>query len=289
MQAAGGRVIAGEAVAVQAARPEGRGRVGTYAPAAARVVAASLVFLGLLHVLFGESLTRMLPVWSDGGPPGRPVWTPVMGALLAGAAGLSLARPDSRRATLLLAAVLLLPVLFVQLPRAVMSGRVDHEWLNVFKWLAMASGPLVLAAARPRDGSRWRDRIVDTGAASAPWLVGLFMFHSAVQHVQHAEFVAQLMQPWMPWRHFWVFFAAAALASGGVGLVVPRTARLAALLASLMIFSWFWLVHLPRMLIAPTGPVGWSEMGESLAFAALAFLLAARREHRDPGVPGPRR
>lgn len=61
--------------------------------------------------------------------------------------------------------------------------------------------------------------------------------------------------------------------TSGIGLVVPRTARLAALLARLMIASWFFLVHTPRMPTDPSGPVGWSEMGESLAFSAVAYLL----------------
>ncbi|HVS16452.1 MAG TPA: hypothetical protein VMV46_21260 [Thermoanaerobaculia bacterium] len=102
------------------------------------------------------------------------------------------------------------------------------------------------------------------------------MIGSAILHVRFAESVAQLMQPWMPWRLFWTYFAAVALAAGGLGLVIPRTRRLAALLTSLMIFLWFVLVHTPRMLVDPTGPVGWSEMAESLAFSAMAFLLSVR-------------
>jgi hypothetical protein len=37
-----------------------------------------------------------------------------------------------------------------------------------------------------------------------------------------------------------------ALLAGGIGLFIPQTARLAALLAGAMVFSWFWIVHLPR-------------------------------------------
>ena len=111
----------------------------------------------------------------------------------------------------------------------------------------------------------------------APWLRGVFMMTSAILHVRFAEFVSELMQPWMPWRLFWTYFAAVALAAGGIGLVIPRTCRLAALLTSLMIFLWFLLVHIPRMLIDPAGPVAWSEMAESLAFSAMALLLATRR------------
>jgi hypothetical protein len=151
------------------------------------------------------------------------------------------------------------------------------EWLGVLKGLAMAGGTAVFAAHVPATGApTWRDRVVTFGAALAPWLLSAFMIGSAILHVRHDEFVAQLMQPWMPWRMFWTYFAAVALAAGGIGLLIPKTARLAALMTSLMIFLWFLLVHTPRMLVDPTGPNGWSEIGESQAFSAMAFLLATR-------------
>ena len=245
-------------------------------PFARQALPGSLLFLGALHVIFGEALTRMLPIWPDS-PPGRLFWTPAMGVGLGFAAGIVLVRARSRGAALWLAALLLLPVFALHLPRALPTGDFGNAWLGVFKWLAMAAAPVVLAAHRPAAGIEWRDRAVAVGAATAPWLLGAFMVTSAIMHVRFAEFVSQLMQPWMPWRLFWTHFAAVALASGGIGLVIPRTFRLAAVLTSLMIFLWFLLVHVPRMLIDPAGPVGWSEMAESLAFSAMAFLLAARR------------
>lgn len=252
-------------------------------PAARVAFAASLVALGALHVIFGERLARMMPVWPDA-LPGRPVWAHALGALIAVVALAMLLRRRPRTAGVALSALLLVPVLTLQLPRALPSGELGNAWLNVVKWLAMASAPLVVAAHFPREGPvRRRDRVISAGRAAAPWLMGAFMVLSAVLHVRFAEFVSQLMQPWMPWRMFWTYFAAVALAAGGVGLVVPKTARLAAVMTSIMILSWFFLVHIPRMLVDPTGPVGWSEMAESLAFSAMALLLAAR-----VGMPTPR-
>src|SRR5690606_26919764 len=89
----------------------------------------------------------------------------------------------------------------------------------------------------------------------------------------------------------WTYFAAVALGAGAAGLVLRRTRRLAALMTSLMIFMWFWLVHLPRMLSDPLGPVGWSEMAESLAFSAMAFQLARSIRARSGSIvdaPGSR-
>jgi uncharacterized membrane protein len=253
-----------------------------FAPFARHLLAGSLLFLGVLHVIFGERLSRMMPAWPDG-LPGRPLWAHAGGALIAIGAGMMFIRGRERRTAVPLTALLLLPVLGLHLPRALPSGTFGDAWLNVVKWLAMAAAPLVLAWHVPAvHEARWKERVISTGAALAPWIMGAFMLGSAVLHVRYAEFVAELMQPWLPWRLFWTYFAAVALAAGGLGLVIPKTARLAALLTSLMIFSWFWLVHTPRMLVDPTGPVGWSEMGESLAFSALVFLLAVRADRRQP-------
>lgn len=253
-----------------------------FASHARTVFSVSLLFLGVLHVIFGEDLTRMMPAWPDG-LPGRPLWSHGAGALLVIGAGMMLVRGRERGAAVATAALLLLPVLGLHVPRALPTGTFGDAWLNVVKWLAMAAAPFVIAWHVPAEREvRWRDRAISIGAALAPWILGVFMIGSAILHVRYAEFVAQLMQPWMPWRLFWTYFAAVALAAGGIGLVVPKTARLAAFMTSLMIFSWFLIVHTPRMLVDPTGPVGWSEMGESLAFSAMAFLLAVRAGRRHP-------
>lgn len=246
------------------------------APRARDAFVASVLSLGVLQIIFGESLARMFPAW-PAGLPGRPFWAHAMGALLAIAAAVVLARGRSRGSALALAALMLVPVAGLHLPRAIPSGYAGVAWLSVLKFSAMASGAFVVAARTPAQRAvAWQDLAASRGAAMAPWLLGAFMLLSAYLHVRNAEFVAQLMQPWMPWRLFWTYFAAVTLAAGGIGLVVPRTARLAALLTSLMILSWFFLVHIPRMLADPAGPIGWSEMAESLAFSAMAFLLAAR-------------
>jgi uncharacterized membrane protein len=103
--------------------------------------------------------------------------------------------------------------------------------------------------------------------------------------VRFADFVARLIPSFVPWPVFWTTFVAAPLALGGLGLVIRRTRRQAALWTSLMIFLWFLLVHVPRMLADPTGPVGWSEMAEALAFSAFAFVLAKRGEPVVTGDP----
>jgi uncharacterized membrane protein len=245
----------------------------TRTQATARTLTASILALAVLHVIFGETLTRWLPLWS-GSPEGRPYWSRGIGLALAVTAASLLARPRARRRNLLLAALLALPVLALHLPRALASGELGGAWLGVFKWSTLAAAPLLLGTQERASDRARPDPVLSAGLRTAPFLFAAFMMLSAILHVRQDEFVAQLMQPWVPWRMFWTYFAAVALAAGAVGLLLPRTRHLAALMTSLMIFMWFWIVHLPRMLIDPLGPVGWSELAESLAFSAMALLLA---------------
>lgn len=241
----------------------------TLQPFAGSAFAAAMIWLGAVHLIFGEDLQRLIPLWPDW-VPGRPLWAHAAGVVIV-AGGLLMLGRRATTGALGIGAVVLLAVLCSHLPRALPSGTFGDAWLNVLKWLSMATAPIVAAAAIRAPRPSWQIVVL----RAAPWLLAAFMIGSAVQHVLYAEFVMLLMQPWMPARLFWTYFAAAALAAGGIGLIVPRTRVLAALLTGAMIGSWFFLVHTPRMLVEPTGPVGWSEMAESLAFAALAVLLAA--------------
>jgi hypothetical protein len=72
---------------------------------------------------------------------------------------------------------------------------------------------------------------------------------------------------------FWTYFAAVALIAGGIGLNVPPTARLAATLSGIMLFSWVFLVHIPlaidKHLVSEVSR-GFQAMQDS----AVAFMLA---------------
>jgi len=88
----------------------------------------------------------------------------------------------------------------------------------------------------------------------------------------HTEFVASPIPTWFPGDAvFWTYFAGVALMSGGIGILIPQTARLAALLAGLMVFSWFWIVHIPRTFVGVSDSIA---VFEALAVSGIAFVLA---------------
>ena len=109
-------------------------------------------------------------------------------------------------------------------------------------------------------------------------MLGAFLVSSGIQHFLFVPFVATLVPAWIPGPRLWTEFAGVALIAGGLGLIVPRTARLAGSLSGLMIFLWFVMLHIPRALAAADAASRrneWTAVFEALAMSGIALLLAA--------------
>jgi uncharacterized membrane protein len=105
------------------------------------------------------------------------------------------------------------------------------------------------------------------------------MILGGVQHFIYTQFVATLVPQWIPYPVFWAYFAGVALVAGGAGLIVTKTARLAAALSGLMIFLWVVLLHVPRAMAAMPAQQRneWTAVFEALAFAGVALTIAGFR------------
>jgi uncharacterized membrane protein len=218
---------------------------------------ACIALIGTIHVIFGEEPTRIFPAWPES-LPGRPYWAYIAGFALAALGVTVMSGRRVREAATGIAALIFLAVLVLHLPRSLASGTFGDAWLNVLKWSAMAGGAWLVAGR---------------GDAPVRWVLAAFMVGSAFLHVRYAQFVATLMPEWMPWRIFWTYFAAVTLAAGGIGILVPRVRRPAALCSSAMFLGFFLLVHIPRTLAFPRSNIGWLELGESMAYCVIALLI----------------
>ena len=253
-----------------------------FAPVAFNLFAACLAALGVIHLIAGETVMRLFQGW-PAWLPGRPYWAHVGGALLAILGGMALLRIRARTALTVMGVLILGSVLALHLPRAIPAGDFGDAWLNFFKWLAMAAGTFLFAGTcAASGGTSTLDRLAGILAAGAPGFLAAFMIGAAILHVRAAAVIDQYYIPaYIPWHLFWIYFTAGALALGGVGLLVPLTRRLAALLTSVMIFLWCPLLHIPRTFAEPRSPAEWCGVFESLAFAAIAFLLAVRAQQKN--------
>jgi len=222
--------------------------------------AVALLGLGVEHFVFGDFITGRAPAWPETVPGGR-LFAALTGIVFI-VTGLALIFQKGARRAAIVAAILIaswallrhIPILFTE---PFMSG----AWTRAGKALLFTGGALAVSGARP-----------NVSHAIGRWTLGLFLLIAGVQHFLFAKFVASLIPAWFPGSAlFWAYFAGVALLCGGVGVLIPRTARLAAFWSGIMIFSWFWIVHIPRVSVGVSDQIA---VFEALAFSGIAFLLS---------------
>jgi len=226
--------------------------------------ALSVVASGIYQLVTGHYV-NLVPV-----NPARlpPAWQPYLFGVLFVLVGVGLLlRRTVSAAAITLAALLLVLFFGFGLPVALAHASTGYVWVDPLMTLALLGG-VSLAAARG-DGS--------TGSSLAtrfvPMALGAFLAYCGALHFPYAKYVASLIPPWIPAHMFWTYFAAIALIAGGIGVLVPRTARLAATLSGVMLFSWVFLVHIP--LAINTHTVSEISRGlQALSDSAVAFMLA---------------
>jgi uncharacterized membrane protein len=221
----------------------------------------AMVAFGLLHIGYGDFVTRVVPWW-PAALPGRPLWADLIGALLVAAGGALLLNVRTIAVSTLLAAALLVSFVLLGVPLAAADTPLGGSWTAAGKILALCGGALLIARA---------PRVWWLGT----WFFAAFLILCGIQHFLYIDFVVSLIPSWIPGARFWSYAAGVLLICGGLGLMVPVTTRLAGRLTGLMIFSWVFLVHIPRA--ARTFPQTSNEMTavfEALAMAGIAWLAA---------------
>lgn len=247
-----------------------------------------LGFVGLActHFIFRAFTTGRAPVW-PAPMPGGTLW-----AYLSGTAflliGLAVISGKQVRPTIFGTAAVIFAWAFVrQLPVAAADGVLASTWTHAGKALTLIGGLCVTAGASPFVEESVARRFARVINLEMPFItvgrccLAVFLLITGIQHFLYTEFVATLIPEWFPGNAvMWTQFAGVALISGGVGLVVARTARLAALLVGIMVFSWFWIVHLPRALMSVSDGIA---VFEALAVSGIALMIAGFLFRREMG------
>jgi uncharacterized membrane protein len=237
--------------------------------------AISMMAFGIQQLVTAEfvRLVPPLPAWI----PSHSLWAYLAGILLI-LAGVAIGTEyKARWAAAVLGAMLVLSILFLHLPKAATNPLAGFMWTNPAKALAMLGGVILLAGSlRERDRSSALARLSRSLRPLGPLFLGGFLILGGIQHFVYSDFVMKLVPSWIPGPRFWVYFTGLALIAGGVGLLLPKTQRLAATMVGIMILLWVVLLHIPRAMANLHEAGEMAGVFEALALSGAAFILADR-------------
>jgi uncharacterized membrane protein YphA (DoxX/SURF4 family) len=227
------------------------------------LVGCGIIALGALCIAFADFILEWTPLPDH--LPARTAFAYVHGAVLV-LAGLGLLFDKTvRPAALILGAVWLWWTLR-------WIPRVAHNWRVLggqFEVLAMASGLFLLAAI---SGAQ-------TAANRALALVSRYAFAVCmpvfgVVHFLYPAAVASWVPRWLPSHLFWAYFTAVAFWAAGLAILSGLLARLAARLFAVMISSWLFIIHIPRVVATPHDRHEWTTLFVAIALSGAAWILA---------------
>jgi uncharacterized membrane protein len=249
--------------------------------------AIAVTAAGVQQILLGAfvRLVPKLPAWAP-----APAWLARLAGVVLVAIGIALLTGRrARAAALTLAGLLVVCFAFLHVRDLATNPGAAFMWTNPLKDLAVLGGALILLPVLPADGTDALAglRRIDRGVAIGIVLFGVFLTFCGIEHFLYADFVTQLVPAWIPGRRFWTYFTGVCLIGGGIGIVVPRTARLAALLTGVMVFLWVVLLHIPRALAVPFDPGESSGVFEALGLSGVAFVRAATARAAAPRSSAP--
>lgn len=270
-------------------------------PSAAAMVSFGRAFFGtailasgVLQLVIGD-FVRLVPK-TPGSAMTPSIWAYVVGIALVGA-GLAILSGRMAGGGAGIVAALLAIALVSYAPRLIATPGLDRPFLHGFMWtnplktLALIGGAAILAARWP-EAQRPLSALVRVAGRLAPagaTFLAVFLVVSGVQHFVYNDFVTTMVPSWIPpGQRFWAYLTGAALITGGVGILLPGTARLAARLSALMIFLWVPMLHIPRALAGPNHPGETAGIFEALAISGVALLVAGTWRPRSGAEAGER-
>jgi len=212
---------------------------------------------------------------------GRVALACIFGIMFAFAGTSILFERKIRQVSLLFGVLLLLIFCFYYIPYEFLaSPNYMHleDWENALKELAFAGGALVIAGCYSEKNrnalTRFLEKLIPLGAI----IFAVTIISFGILHFMLAKEASTLVPSWIPGHLFWIYFAGVALIGSGISIILKIKTRLTATLLGLMIFLWFILLHIPRIIVSPVVymPAEVTSAFLALAYSGIAFVIAGK-------------
>jgi uncharacterized membrane protein len=258
----------------------------TLIPAGRLLFAIALVAFGIQHIIFQDFITGRAPGWTGDGGWGH-AWAYVSGGVFILAGFMILSGRRGRYAALVAAAMIVAWAILRHIPIVASEPLFSPAWTSAGKALFLSAGALAIAATLPKEKAHPFATLFGIVNLRSVFItvslicLGLFFIVTGVQHFIYTEFVASLIPDLIPGPVYWTYFTGVALAAGGLGMIIPRTAPLAALLSGLMVFIWVFVIHMPRAFGGLGSGGEWIALFEAIAVSGIAFVMAGYLYQRE--------
>lgn len=229
--------------------------------------AVSLAIFSAEHFTAAHDLAPAVPRWL----PWHLFWVYFFGTALLAAAISLIAWKCVRWSAPLLTAFFFIIVLTLDVPGIPALPHDRFFWILTVRETCFGAGMLVLAA------SAWGH---DALARAGRVVVALVMIFYAVEHFLHPRHVTgvpleKIIPAWWPAPVLLAYLIGLALLAGGVGLLFPRTARIAAAgcgLVLVVLTAFFYVPIFLTEMHTPLAVEGLNYIGDTLLFAATVLL-----------------
>jgi uncharacterized membrane protein len=245
--------------------------------------AATMISLGIL----GFVKAGFTPGWAPvpGGLPAREVLV-YLCAFVSLAAGLGLLWQRSAAiAARALFALLLLWWLLFRLPEIFRAPATQDPWSGAAETAVLVAAAWVLYAWFAPDWDRRHLSFAtgDQGLRGARFFYGLALIPFGVAHFTYLKETASLVPAWLPAHLFWAYFFGCTFLAAGLAILIGVYARLAAVLSTLQLGLFTFVVWVPIVAAGTKSTFQWSEAIISWALTTGAWVVAdSFRRSADP-------
>jgi uncharacterized membrane protein YphA (DoxX/SURF4 family) len=232
-----------------------------------------IIGLAILCMISKDFIVGRPPEWPAGFKI-NPALAYISGVILIIAAIAIILKRKARSAAFLISALIFFFSVLRHLPNFM------NDWANAYKSLALAGGSFIIAASFPvqdrtndsgfKANERWSAVLITIGCI----FLAAFFIACGYAHFKFAGFIESFIPSYIPFHVFWTYFCGICLFAGGVGLLIPQTRRLAALLSGFMVLGWFLLLHIPRFIANINDASDRMGLCESFTLAGVFFVLA---------------
>ena len=150
------------------------------------------------------------------------------------------------------------------------------EWDNAGKELASAGGAFVIAGLFSEKSKNILNGVWEKSIRFGSILFSIPIITFGLLHLLHAKDVSTLVPSWVSYPVFWTYLAGIGLMGSGLAIILKIWPGFIAALLGGMIFIWFIILHIPRVINSPVTDLEGEVTSAflALAYSGIAFVIA---------------